>query len=295
MPLRISIVIPNFNSGAVLERAIASLVAQNYPNLQLILIDACSTDESAKTIERHRGLFDKVVIEKDQGQADALNKGFRLADGDVFGWLCADDELIPGALAEVARAFEADPAADALTGACERVFADGSRLVCAPDADAWPKIGIQDVIEQSATFWRAALHRKIGELSLDFHLAFDWDLWCRFKRAGARLATTPVLLSRYYFSDTNKTGSAGRTAARESFLILRRYGPLCGGLAYIYRFLYLHFDLHGCYDKPPTCTLIRSHMFIWTLAILRVLIGEKKLYLYNWHYASCQERGLKWW
>jgi glycosyltransferase involved in cell wall biosynthesis len=295
MPPRISIVIPNYNSGVVLERAIRSLLSQDYPNLQLIMMDAASNDESRDTIERYRHVFDVVVSEKDKGQADAINKGFARANGDVFGWLCADDELIPGALRRVGEIFESDPTADVITGACERVFADGSRCVIPPNPKSWEIIGIQDPVEQSATFWRSRLHRKVGELTLEFHLAFDWDLWNRFKRAGGKLVTTDQLLSRYYFSETNKSGSAGRTFAKEAFVILRRYGPMGGLLAHLYRFLYRHFDLHGCYDQPPTCTPTRSKCFVLTLRAMRALVGQERLYQYNWHFASCQERGLKWW
>jgi hypothetical protein len=203
--------------------------------------------------------------------------------------------LLPGALAEVARVFGSDPSADVMTGACERVFPDGTRLVCPPHPQAWEIIGIQDQIEQSATFWKRELQNKVGPLSLQYHMAFDWDLWNRFKRAGTKAAKTEQVLSRYYFSSTNKTGTAGRKFADEAFAIIRQYGPLSGALAYMYRFLYRHFDLHGCYDRPPTCTLLRSHLFIWVMGLLRASIGQRLLYLYNWHFASRQERGLKWW
>ncbi len=201
----------------------------------------------------------------------------------------------PAALQHIAEKFEADPTTDVVTGGCERVFADNTRKVIPADPNAWQIVNVQNPIEQSATFWRASLHQKIGPLTLQYHLAFDWDLWNRFHRAGAKLATITPVVSRYYFSDTNKTGSAGRVFADEAFTVIRRYGPLMGLLAYIFRFLYFQFDLKGCYDRPPTCTLLRSHQFIWTLAALRLLIGKRLLYLYNWHFASCQERGLKWW
>ena len=105
----ISIVIPNFNSGPVLERCIKSLLDQNYPELQIIMADSCSNDESAATIERYAGAFNPLIREKDKGQADGLNKGFASARGQIFGWLCADDELLPGTLHHVAQAFKDDP------------------------------------------------------------------------------------------------------------------------------------------------------------------------------------------
>ncbi len=293
--LRISLVIPSYNSGRTLERAIQSLIAQNYPDLQLILADAGSTDESREILERYRGAFDVWISEPDGGQADGLNKGFARADGEIFGWLCADDELLPGALCHVASIFEANPAAGVVTGACERVYPDGSRALSPADSQAWDKIATLDVIEQPSTFWRAALHRSVGPLDTSFDLAFDWDLWCRFARARAALVTTEQVLSRYYFSSTNKSGSAGDLFAREAFRILRRYGPLRGRLAYIYRFLYRHFDLHGCWDAPGSCSALRIAAFLATLTVLRWTVGPRLLHRYNWHFAARQQRGLKWW
>ncbi len=293
--MKITIVIPNFNSGTQLQRAIESILAQDYADLQLILVDACSTDQSRDTIERYRPHFDTLIIEKDQGQADGLNKGFRHATGEIHSWLCADDELLGGALQHVKQLFEAHPDAGIVTGDCQRMFSDGVTYVVPAEDEPWQKIRIQNVIEQPSTFWRSDLHRRAGELDSSYYLAFDWDLWNRFRRCGAKILPTHRVLSRYYFSDTNKSGNSGRRHAVEAFRIVQKYGPLGGGLAYIFRFLYLQFDLTGCYDNPPTCGLLRSHLFIWTLACLRAVIGKRLLYLYNWHFASCQERGLKWW
>jgi len=295
MPPRISIVLPNYNSASTLERTLLSLQRQNYPNLQLIFMDSKSTDDSLKIVERYRSLFDKIIVEKDAGQADGINRGFAHATGDIFGWLCCDDELEAGALHHVAELFEQNPSADVINGACDLRFPDGSSRLRAPDPGPWAKVSVQCCLEQPATFWRAGLHRKLGQLNTSYNLVFDWDWWNRMQRAGARIIQTSQTLAIYHFSETNKTGSAGRQFVNEASSILRRYGPRFGAIAAIYRFLYKTFDLHGCYDKPPTCTLIRSHMFIWSLAALRVLIGQRLLYLYNWHFASCQERGLKWW
>jgi glycosyltransferase involved in cell wall biosynthesis len=295
MGVKISIVMVNFNSGDVLERAIQSLIAQEYPDLQIIMIDACSTDSSAKIIEKYRHLFDPCIIEKDRGTYDGLNKGFTHARGEIFGWLCSDDELLPGALQHVAAEFERNPGADIVTGGCRRIFPDMTVLDCPPNPEPFKNIGVQNTIEQSATFWRAALHRKVAPLSVRFRLSSDWDQWNRFKKAGARIITTPQILSRYHFTETNQTSKAGRLFVTEAMVILRKYGPLGPILPRVYRFLYMHFDLHGCYDRPPTCSVVRSHFFICTLAIFRVLIGQRLLYLYNWHFAACQERGLPWW
>jgi hypothetical protein len=88
-------------------------------------------------------------------------------------------------------------------------------------------------------------------LDTSFLLAFDWDFWCRTRYARARLRTTERILSIYRFTGDNQSGEAGNRRAEESFRILQRYGPRGGLLAYAFRFLYLAFDLKGCYDQPP--------------------------------------------
>ncbi|MFN7917460.1 MAG: glycosyltransferase family 2 protein [Vicinamibacterales bacterium] len=293
--MRVSIVVPSFNPGPVLERALASLVSQAGIDLQLIVMDAGSTDGSPAILERFAPDIDVLVRERDNGQADGINRGFTHAEGDIFGWLCADDELMPGTLAHVASLFEEHPAADVVIGACERVFADGTTCITPARADTWDVIGMQNVIDQPSVFWRAGLHRRLGRLDDSYNLAFDWDFWCRMRASGARFIATDRVLSRYYFSDTNKSGSSGRGHVRESFRILRQYGPLSGGLAYVFLGLYHLFDLHGCYDRPPTCGPIRLVLHRATLALLRLTLGTRLAYGYNWQFASRQERGLQWW
>ncbi|MEO7144708.1 MAG: glycosyltransferase [Bryobacteraceae bacterium] len=292
---RISMVVPNLNSGATLERAIRSLEAQAYPNLQLILADGGSTDDSLEIIERRRYAFDTVLCRKDRGPADGLNHGFRYANGEIFGWLAADDELLPGALHHVARLFQLSPQADVAIGGCQRVYEDQSSVTGAPPPEAWSIVGMKNCVEQPSVFWRAALHHAAGPLDTTFELAFDWDFWCRMKAAGARVLTTNRTLSRYHFSGGNRTSRGGRKHMEEQFRILRKYGTLRAGLPYLFRFLYLHFDLKGVYDSPPACSRARIALFRATRMALRLTIGKRLLSLYNWQFASCQERGMKWW
>ena len=291
---RFSIVIPNYNSGEVLQRAICSILEQRYSNLQLIMADGGSTDVSRQIIEQYRDSFDVVISAKDDGQADGLNKGFRHADGDIYGWLCADDELLPGSLRHVAKQFAEHPDVDVLTGCCERIFDDGSKYVTPADTDAWDNIIIQNTIEQPSTFWKAKLHRQVGELDNSYYLSFDWVLWIWFRNAGARLSTTDRVLSRYYFTDNSKCNNAGNLFAEEAYRVLSEYGPLKGHLAEIFRHLYYKYDLKGCVDKPRTSSLLRYLCFLATLACLRITIGKRLLRMYNWHFASLQERRLKW-
>ncbi len=101
--LKISIVTPSFNQGIFIEEAIKSVLSQGYSDLEHIIVDNCSTDTTASVLARYPHL--KVICEPDQGQSDALNKGFKAATGDIVGWLNADDKYLPGCFGKVSLAF----------------------------------------------------------------------------------------------------------------------------------------------------------------------------------------------
>lgn len=293
--LKFTLVIPNLNSGATLERALQSVLHQNYPNLQLIMADGGSQDESQAIIRRYRQRFDPLIQKPDQGQAHALNQAFRSAHGDIYGWLCADDELLRGSLEHVRGIFEAHPEIDVVVGASERIFEDGSQERLHVRPDAWDLMPVRNSFDQPSVFWRARLHRRVGELDQQFDLAFDWDFWCRMKAAGARLHITDRVLARYHFTKDSKTSNGGSHHVRESFRIIHRYGPFRGALAHLYRFLYEKFDMHGCLDQPVSCSQTRLWLFRLTCLAIDCSIGSQWLHRYNWHFASLQERKLKWW
>lgn len=292
--LKISVVIPNYNSGPVIERALTSIAAQNYPNLELILADGGSTDESIRICRARAERFALIISEKDEGIADALNKGFAKATGELFGWLAADDELAPGALHHWNELFRAHPEVDVITGACLRIYEDGSKSLVVPRADVMERIGFTDGIEQPSTMWRAALHRKVAPLDTSFKLAFDWDLWCRFRNAGARLMPVSQLMSHYHFSATNLTSSSGERVVGELFRVTRKHGPWFGLIAYVYLGIFRCFDMRGCFDKPKTCSMPRRVAFNVTLGILYVIFTRRLIKGYSWKYASRQIRGLVW-
>jgi len=290
----ISIVIPTFNAALTLERAIQSLLIQNYPHLELILMDGASQDETMAIAQQYTAHFKHMISEPDKGQANALNKGFRLATGEIWGWLCADDELVPGALAHVAELFTQNPDITIVTGGCYRMFWDGTVIETTPSPGVMKRIAYQDGIEQPSTFWLASLHKAVGELDESYHFAFDWDWWNQLHQRGAKLKITPVMLSRYYFSETNKTSNGGTALVKELYRVIKRFGPLKGFLADIYMGLYYFFDLPGCYDQPPLCSKRRKKIHQQVLKQLVKWFGKEIIYGYNWNFASKQQRGLCW-
>jgi len=124
-PASITIVTPSFNQAAYLEQTIRSVLDQGYPNLQFGVVDGGSTDGSVEIIERYRSQLDFAIIEPDHGQTEAINKGIRRAQGQIIGWLCSDDTLLPGALQTIGQHFADHPDHDWIAGACQVIDPSG--------------------------------------------------------------------------------------------------------------------------------------------------------------------------
>lgn len=293
-PLLVSIVVPTFNASATLARTLESLRQQSYRTTEVILVDGLSSDSTVPIARSYGDVVTTIISERDRGQAHALNKGFQLARGDILCWLCADDEFLPETLQHAVNHFTAAPEIDIITGACLRIFPDGSTHCVIPPVNAPELIGIQYRIEQPSTFWRARAMRPGLLLDESFHYAFDWDFFARLVRQSNRTLVLPDMMSKYHFSETNKTSTGGRRLVMELREVIRRHGPLNGRLADIFFFLYRCFDLAGCYDTPPSCSPEVTLRFRLVMARLEQKYPRELLHLYNWNFASKQERRLIW-
>lgn len=292
---RITLVTPCLNAEATIARTLDSVRAQAYPNLEYLICDGESRDRTMAIIGAYTDIVSRAVSEKDRNIANALNKGFATATGDIFCYLNADDALAPGALAFVAEYFSTHSQIDLLTGGCQRVFADGSEIVTAPAPDYLQLMSLRNGVEQPSTFWRSAAHRKAGVFDESYALSFDWEWWNRLHRAGARFATTDRVLSVYYFSDDNLTSRGGRRVIDEMERVTRTYAPNGPALASAYRLLFNVYDMNGFYDRPfrelPTW---RQTLMAAGLAPLYAIFGRDKINAYNWNWASKQIRGKVW-
>jgi glycosyltransferase involved in cell wall biosynthesis len=182
---RISVVTCSYNQGKFIGRTIDSVLAQNYPNLEHIVVDGMSADDTPAVLARYPHL--RVVREPDSGQAEAVNKGFRLATGDVFCFLNSDDTFLPSALHRVA--CEIDPAAGrhVVMGRCPYIDED-DRPTGLEHPSAFSghervlKAWHYHCIPQPATFWTRAVWERCGPLDPDEQLVLDYDLMCRISR-----------------------------------------------------------------------------------------------------------------
>lgn len=177
----VSIVTPSFNQGQFLEATIQSVLTQDYPRLEYIIVDGGSTDESPDIIRRHASRLAWWVSEKDRGQTDAINKGFSHAGGDIFAWLNSDDTYAPRAVGQAVRYFLDHPEVGMVYSDCNYIDGSGRVIGRFPAAQtdlARLRQGYVHIPQQTM-FFRSSLWKEVGPLDPSFYFAMDYDLWTR--------------------------------------------------------------------------------------------------------------------
>jgi glycosyltransferase involved in cell wall biosynthesis len=221
LPL-VSIVTPSYNMAQYLPDTLDSVLSQDYPNIEYIVMDGGSSDGTLDILERYQGRL-RYVSAPDKGAADAINQGFALAHGEIIGWLNADDTYLPGAIKTAVHRLLEEPDVTAVYGHAYWVDEKGAILKPYPTRSFTPEMLADDCyICQPACFMRRASFEKAGGLDVSLQSSFDYDLWARLARGGG-LATVPDYLATSRMHSENKTLSDRSRVFREGFLILRRY------------------------------------------------------------------------
>jgi glycosyltransferase involved in cell wall biosynthesis len=221
----VSIVMPVLNGIQWLPAAVESVRSQD-ARVELIVCDGGSRDGSREWLERHADDRTQLVFEPDAGQSDAIARGFSRARGDVWGWLNADDVLLPGALEAACAAFLAHPAAPLVTGQCQLVDEDGvvtGRIPMPPDASRPTLLHHPTNLPQPATLFRAAAYREVGGLDLQLHYAMDVDLWLKLTRLGDGVILDETL-AQFRIHAAAKTARAADAMLREDLRVRLRHG-----------------------------------------------------------------------
>ncbi len=218
-------VTPSFNQARYLETTILSVLGQNYPNLEYLVMDGGSSDGSAELIARYADRLAYWQSAKDGGQSDALNQGFARTTGDILCWVNSDDYFLPGALQRIAELLGPLVGTPALAyGAC-LFFDDAGRSakVVRPQVHDPAILRTSAYIIQPSSFWTRALWEKTGPLDNTLHFSFDWEWFIRAS-AQANFIQCPEVFSAYRQHATHKSGTGGTKRLQEILSVARKHG-----------------------------------------------------------------------
>lgn len=241
---KISIITPSLNQGEFIEETILSVLSQDYPCLEYLVMDGGSSDNTLKVLGKFSDRI-KWVSEADKGQTNAINKGLRLTDGSIVGYLNADDLLLPGSLLKVAGTFTQHPGAMWAIGKCRIV--DGrnneTRKLITSYKNLLLELGgfsplvMTNYISQPSTFWRRDVLETVGFLDENLHYVMDYDYWLRLYSRYSPVFI-PEYLASFKIHPSSKTTSTGHRNVyiEEEKRVIRRYTGS--------RWLLLLHDLH---------------------------------------------------
>jgi glycosyltransferase involved in cell wall biosynthesis len=202
----ITVVTPSYQQGTYLERTLRSVLDQQYPALEYVVVDGGSTDATLDILRRYDGSLTRWVSEPDRGQADAVSKGFLQTSGEIMAYLNSDDLLLPNSLTTVGGYFADHPEVDVVYG--HRIIIDEAdreinRWILPkhdPAALAWI-----DWIPQETLFWRRSAWEAVGGIDTTFQFALDWDLLLRFQSAGLRIERINRFIGAFRFHPGQKS------------------------------------------------------------------------------------------
>jgi glycosyltransferase involved in cell wall biosynthesis len=234
----VSIITPSYNQARYLEQTIRSVLEQDYPRIEYIIIDGASTDGSVDIIKKYQSRLAYWVSEKDSGQAEAINKGLTRATGNILAWLNSDDFYLPGAISAAVKAFEAHPEAG-LVYADTLAVDESGEVIHFPRYAQWTLEDLLTfhILGQPAVFMRRDVLLKAGLLDPSFHFLLDHHLWIRMA-ALAPMVYLPERWAAGRFHESAKNVAQAAKFGEEAFRILewaKRDPRVSGALARISR------------------------------------------------------------
>lgn len=277
LPL-VSIVTPSFNMDGYLPRAIESVLSQDYPNIEYIVMDGASTDDTIGILKSYGDRL-QYFSEPDKGPSDAVHKGFQRARGDIFAWLGADDVYLPGAIRAGVEALIAHPEIDVVYGEGNWIDENGAVIRRYPTLPFDPKDLEWDCfICQPASFFRASAYRRCG-LDPDVNMSFDYDLWIRMAKCGIRFQMVPQYLACTRMHRGALTINQRDTVFRASMGLLQRH---YGYVPFSWAFGYAAF-LHDGRDQffQPVKYSLRNYLASLRVG-LRLNPGERARFVGEW-------------
>lgn len=227
--MKITIVTPSYNHAQFIERTIESILGQDYPDLEYIVMDGGSKDGTVDILKKYS---DRILwtSEKDGGQSEAINKGLKKATGDIVAFLNSDDTYEPGALLKVAEYFKKNPDVKWAYGKC-RIVDENDKEIRKPITlyknlllknYSFKKLLAENFISQPATFWRRDLHKEIGYINEDEHYTMDYEFWLRIGQKYPA-GVIDAYLANFRMYDNSKSGSLANPQFLDELRIAKAY------------------------------------------------------------------------
>ncbi|MEW6077778.1 MAG: glycosyltransferase family 2 protein [Thermodesulfobacteriota bacterium] len=229
---KITIVTPSFNQGEYIEETIRSVLLQGYPNLEYIIIDGGSTDDSVAIIKKYEPWLTFWTSGPDQGQSQAINKGFEHATGNILGYINSDDLYEPGALFVAAESFSGQTGIHLLAGQCVVFNDQGVKRIFQPWWPAKPAYYVSrtysSTFAQPASFWSRSAFQELGGFDETLHCCFDREFFLRMGLAGIKPMFISQVLARFREHNASKSMTREISFHRESLAILDKHATACG-------------------------------------------------------------------
>lgn len=222
---KISVITPSFNQGQFIEQTIISVISQQYPNIEYIIMDGGSNDDTVEIIKKYEKHIAHWQSKKDDGQAAAINEGFKMATGDILCWLNSDDMYMPGVFDKVVQKFAGNDKPKIVFGNCLH-FTEGNKKTRGSNVVKSHErfnLSLCDYIIQPSSFWNRKVWDTVGPLNEEFTFAFDWDWFIRAEKKGVELVPVPEYFSLYRIHDSHKSGSGDKRRAEELKRIVSLY------------------------------------------------------------------------
>ncbi|HXQ33204.1 MAG TPA: glycosyltransferase family 2 protein, partial [Anaerolineales bacterium] len=205
----VTIITPSFNQAPYLEATIQSVLSQEYPHIEYIIVDGGSSDGSVDIIKEYEARLAWWVSEKDKGQTDAINKGFARAKGEILAWINSDDTYEPGAVNAAVKYLQEHPEVGMVYGDCNFINESGHVIGKFSSAQTNYRLLRQGYVHipQQTMFFRVDLWNQVGPLDPSFYFAMDYDLWTRIA-AGAEIKYVPQTWASFRLHTSGKTIAA---------------------------------------------------------------------------------------
>lgn len=221
---RISVITPSYNQGIYIEETILSVLNQNYPNLEYIIIDGGSNDSTVEVIKKYESRINYWISEKDKGQSDAINRGFAMATGDIICWLNSDDYFLPNTLNYISQHLDTTKN-EILFGEVDYIFEPDKTIKPSDVKNKFThyNLSLYDYIIQPGSFWTKNFLANTGSLNESLHFVFDWEWFLRAKINHSNFKYVEKVFAVYRVHDAHKTSNGGDKRQKEIEYILEKY------------------------------------------------------------------------